>query len=103
MSRKKSALDPGDDPSQSIPFDYEAYCTGDLQPLASWLVGKVLTLEGYRKARSSSIQKVDDASSVIIKNLVNVSCTRFRRHRVRCFMEQEVHHGAKAVYTGVQA
>jgi Protein of unknown function (DUF3147) len=25
-----------------------------------------------------------------------MSCTRFRRHRVRCFMEQEVRHGEKA-------
>jgi hypothetical protein len=32
-----------------------------------------------------------------------VSCTRFRRHRVRCFMEQEVCHGETAVYAGVQA
>jgi len=32
-----------------------------------------------------------------------MSCTRFRRHRVRCFMEQEVRHGEKAVYAGVQA
>jgi len=32
-----------------------------------------------------------------------MSCTRFRRHQVRCFMEREVRHGAKAVYTGVQA
>jgi hypothetical protein len=32
-----------------------------------------------------------------------MSCSRFRRHRVRCFMEQEVCHGEKAVYTGVQA
>ena len=32
-----------------------------------------------------------------------LSCTRFRRHRVRCFMEQEVRHGEKAVYAGVQA
>src|SRR5437764_13203696 len=28
---------------------------------------------------------------------------RFRRHRVRCFMEQEVRHGEKAVYARVQA
>ena len=34
---------------------------------------------------------------------LEVSCTRFRRHRVRCFMEQEVRHGEKAVYAGVQA
>ena len=33
----------------------------------------------------------------------DMSCTRFRRHRVRCFMEQEVRHGEKAVYAGVQA
>jgi hypothetical protein len=32
-----------------------------------------------------------------------VSCTRFRRHRVRCFMEQEVCHGETSVYPGVQA
>ena len=32
-----------------------------------------------------------------------MSCTRFRRHQVRCFMEQEVRHGEKAVYAGVQA
>jgi hypothetical protein len=32
-----------------------------------------------------------------------LSCTRFRRHLVRCFMEQEVRHGEKAVYAGVQA
>jgi hypothetical protein len=32
-----------------------------------------------------------------------MSCTRFRRRRVRCFMEQEVRHGEKAVYAGVQA
>jgi hypothetical protein len=34
---------------------------------------------------------------------VVVSCARFRRHRVRCFMEQEVRHGEKAVYARVQA
>jgi hypothetical protein len=32
-----------------------------------------------------------------------VSCTRFRRHRVRCFMEPEVGHGETAVYAGFQA
>jgi hypothetical protein len=34
---------------------------------------------------------------------LGMSCTRFRRHRVRCFMEQEVCHGETAVYAGVQA
>jgi hypothetical protein len=38
-----------------------------------------------------------------IRHLVEMSCTRFRRHRVRCFMEQEVCHGETAVYPGVQA
>jgi hypothetical protein len=33
----------------------------------------------------------------------SVSCTRFRRHRVRCFMEQEVCHGETSVYARVQA
>jgi hypothetical protein len=37
------------------------------------------------------------------RKLDKLSCTRFRRHRVRCFMEQEVRHGEKAVYAGVQA
>ena len=32
-----------------------------------------------------------------------LSCTRFRRRRVRCFMEQEVCHGETAVYARVQA
>ena len=32
-----------------------------------------------------------------------MSCTRFRRHRVRCFMEQEVRHGETAIYARVQA
>jgi hypothetical protein len=32
-----------------------------------------------------------------------MSCTRFRRHRVRCFMEQEVCHGETSVYARVQA
>jgi hypothetical protein len=41
--------------------------------------------------------------SVFETNTGALSCTRFRRHRVRCFMEQEVRHGEKAVYTGVQA
>jgi hypothetical protein len=34
---------------------------------------------------------------------INLSCTRFRRHQVRCFMEQEVCHGEAAVYPRVQA
>jgi hypothetical protein len=37
------------------------------------------------------------------ETLYDLSCTRFRRHQVRCFMEQEVRHGEKAVYAGVQA
>src|SRR4051794_34090081 len=32
-----------------------------------------------------------------------LSCTRFRRHQVRCFMEQEVGHGATEVHARVQA
>ena len=40
---------------------------------------------------------------VFDKSKRDVSCTRFRRHRVRCFMEQEVRHGEKAVYARVQA
>ncbi|MFH1345799.1 MAG: hypothetical protein ABIL01_32005 [Pseudomonadota bacterium] len=99
MSRKKSALDEGDDPSQSIPFDYEAYCTGDLLPLVNWLNGKVLTLEGYRKARPSSIQKVDDASSVIIKNLIAAVAVS-----PRCFLAISLDRGSytKTRYRPIQ-
>jgi hypothetical protein len=32
-----------------------------------------------------------------------LSCTRFRRHQVRCFMEQEVGHGETEVHARVQA
>jgi 7,8-dihydropterin-6-yl-methyl-4-(beta-D-ribofuranosyl)aminobenzene 5'-phosphate synthase len=32
-----------------------------------------------------------------------LSCTRFRRHQVRCFMEQEVCHGETEVHARVQA
>jgi Histidine kinase-, DNA gyrase B-, and HSP90-like ATPase len=39
----------------------------------------------------------------MLVNREGLSCTRFRRHRVRCFMEQEVCHGETAVYPGVQA
>jgi hypothetical protein len=43
-------------------------------------------------------------TTVIVSQMaVEMSCTRFRRHRARCFMEREVRHGEKAVYTGVQA
>src|SRR5205085_6992917 len=35
--------------------------------------------------------------------LSSVSCTRFRRHQVRCFMEQEVGHGETEVHARVQA
>jgi hypothetical protein len=43
------------------------------------------------------------ARAARVREMLEVSCTRFRRHRVRCFMEQEVRHGEKAVYAGVQA
>jgi hypothetical protein len=45
----------------------------------------------------------DDDKVELWARYSEVSCTRFRRHRVRCFMEQEVRHGEKAVYAGVQA
>jgi hypothetical protein len=48
-------------------------------------------------------EKKWDASRFFIDAIGHLSCTRFRRHRVRCFMEQEVCHGETAVYAGVQA
>src|SRR5882672_1006682 len=46
-----------------------------------------------------------DVNGRVCENFVfcDLSCTRFRRHRVRCFMEQEVCHGETAVYARVQA
>src|SRR5712675_925983 len=43
------------------------------------------------------------AKSLLSNSECWLSCTRFRRHRVRCFMEQEVCHGETAVYARVQA
>jgi hypothetical protein len=50
-------------------------------------------------------EKFTSDLKVIFPNMPedDLSCTRFRRHRVRCFMEQEVCHGETAVYARVQA
>jgi hypothetical protein len=50
----------------------------------------------FAKARKQKKEELEE-------ELPKLSCTRFRRHRVRCFMEQEVCHGETAVYPGVQA
>lgn len=54
---------------------------------------------------ASSTEKSSDVSQTQICEPIDnkLSCTRFRRHRVRCFMEREVRDGEKAVYAGVQA
>jgi hypothetical protein len=44
-----------------------------------------------------------EEEEIEVEEIELLSCTRFRRHRVRCFMEQEVRHGETAVYAGVQA
>ena len=58
----------------------------------------------FQKARKEFWQwLMGGDSSISWGQFRKVSCTRFRRHRVRCFMEQEVCHGETAVYAGVQA
>ena len=47
--------------------------------------------------------KVAKANISFSQPFGKLSCCRFRRHRVRCFMEQEVSHGETSVYAGVQA
>jgi hypothetical protein len=41
--------------------------------------------------------------SMSVRVLAGLSCTRFRRHQVRCFMELKVCHGETEVYARVQA
>jgi hypothetical protein len=58
----------------------------------------------YAARMLATSEEMDRGSGAALNSLAGVlSCTRFRRHRVRCFMEQEVRHGEKAVYAGVQA
>ncbi len=65
----------------------------------------------FIKMNASTISKVQFfayAISLALKGKLktagsSLSCTRFRRHQVRCFMEQEVRHGETEVYAGVQA
>jgi hypothetical protein len=50
------------------------------------------------------LQPSNGPAPLDVRDIVStLSCTRFRRHRVRCFMEQEVCHGETSVYPGVQA
>jgi hypothetical protein len=60
-----------------------------------------LTSENFDKKKAS--RQRETFTQRLSEALSGMSCTRFRRHQVRCFMEREVRHGAKAVYTGVQA
>ena len=69
----------GDDPPDDLLFDRASF--KDALP----------ALSEYRVSR------------VLFAEYADLSCTRFRRHRVRCFMEQEVCHGETAVYARVQA
>ena len=48
-------------------------------------------------------ERIKEDTTILGLGELDMSCTRFRRHRVRCFMEQEVCHGETAVYPGVQA
>ena len=66
---------------------------------------KPLCDDGYVKFWSVHTLRtlLEEAGLRSIEFVRVVSCTRFRRHQVRCFMEQEVRHGEKAVYAGVQA
>jgi hypothetical protein len=43
------------------------------------------------------IARYELSSELPLNKITIVSCTRFRRHQVRCFMEQEVCHGEAAV------
>src|SRR6266478_3243761 len=51
-----------------------------------------------KAAKKSAAKKSKKAAKHSPAKKTKLSCTRFRRHRVRCFMEPEVRHGEKAVY-----
>src|SRR5712664_26608 len=59
--------------------------------------------EEFFAAKVSEGYTPEHATAMLHQRFHQVSCTRFRRHRVRCFMEQEVCHGETAVYPRVQA
>jgi hypothetical protein len=63
---------------------------GKISPAGSALIPDVAGLTGY------VLEKLVESDRTVIDGIM--SCTRFRRHQVRCFMEQEVRHGEKAVY-----
>jgi len=88
------------------PFLLKLYADGGYQgPIFQSAVRKIL-----RQIDVEIVKRSDKANGFavlpkrwIVERTIALSCTRFRRHRVRCFMEQEVRHGEKTVYAGVQA
>src|SRR5262249_45794901 len=65
-------LEVGDDPSRSVPFDYNVVCQRELSALAMEIVGWVLGgVDEYRRTRPSSLEKLYHASRVVLQNLVN--------------------------------
>jgi hypothetical protein len=46
---------------------------------------------------------IEDVKLFLKRNKAALSCCRFRRHQVRCFVEPEVEHGTTEVYARVQA
>jgi hypothetical protein len=78
---KGAELEPGDDPERSIPFDYNVICRTELDPLAAEIAAWMLGLEGFRRARPSSLEKATHAIDLVLQNLVTALATS--RH---CFL-----------------
>jgi hypothetical protein len=75
------------------------YCNGRLAAGPSLLD----VPSGLHSFHSTDYMECVAVADELDRHGVDLSCTRFRRHQVRCFMEQEVCHGEKAVYARVQA
>src|ERR1700722_20128573 len=65
----------------------------------SFLKNILIKIDGEHE----SLGSVSALLKTPVVRVVRVSCTRFRRHRFRCFMEQEVCDGETSVYARVQA
>jgi hypothetical protein len=71
-------LEEGDDPDRSEPFDFNLACRPELIPLAAELDSRLIGSEGFRKARPSSLDKAQEATQLILQNLVNaVECSNY--------------------------
>jgi hypothetical protein len=103
---------PGQDGDAALPwhpyliakYQTKIYQNGEPALMRAWqeIPGSIL-IALLERVRNRVLRFALDLKESLPEEASTVSCTRFRRHRVRCFMEQEVRHGEKAVYARIQA